>query len=125
MGTHKQLEVWKNAMELAKIIYKKTAEFPKEELFCLTSQIRRAVVSIPANISEGSGRLQPKEFIYFLRISFGSLTELETLLIIALELDYLDKKDYEKIQNQIKLITVQLSRLISVIRNKVELSSHH
>jgi len=69
--------------------------------------------------------LQPKEFIYFQRISFGSLTELETLLIIALELDYLDNKDYEKIQNQIKLITVQLSRLISVIKNKVELSSHH
>ena len=69
--------------------------------------------------------MQPKEFIYFQRISFGSLTELETLLIIALELDYLDNKDYEKIQNQIKLITVQLSRLISVIKNKVELSSHH
>jgi four helix bundle protein len=120
MGIHKQLEVWKNAMELAKDVYQRTAGFPKEELFSLTNQIRRAAVSVPANISEGSGRLQPKEFIYFLRISFGSLTELETLLIIALELDYLASNEHKELQNRIKLITVQLSRLIISIRNKVE-----
>jgi four helix bundle protein len=125
MGTHKQLEVWKNAMELVKAVYRQTKKFPKEELFCLTSQIRRAAVSVPANISEGSARMHSKEFIYFLRISFGSLSELETLLILALELDYLDKGNYEVLLNQIKIITVQLSRLIHVIEKKIPNSSHH
>jgi len=73
MATHKELEVWKNAMVLMKNVYRQTINFPKEELFCLTSQLRRAAISVPSNISEGSARLQPKEFIYFLRISFGSL----------------------------------------------------
>jgi four helix bundle protein len=120
MGTHKELEVWKNAIDLAIAVYRHTSGFPKEEIYCLTSQIKRAAVSVPANISEGSGRMQPKEFLYFLRISFGSLTELETLLIIAAELKYLNKQNYEDLQNRIKLITVQLSRLITAIRNKIE-----
>lgn len=124
MGTHKELEVWKNSMELVKIVYQQTTRFPKDELFSLTNQIRRAAVSIPANISEGSARMNSKEFNYFLRISFGSLAELETLLIIALELGYLKKADYEGLQPQIKLITVQLSRLINVIKNKIDRSSH-
>jgi four helix bundle protein len=69
--------------------------------------------------------MHSKEFIYFLRISFGSLSELETLLILALELDYLDKDNYEVLLNQIKIITVQLSRLIHVIEKKIPNSSPH
>jgi four helix bundle protein len=125
MGTHKQLEVWKNSIGLVKAVYQQTSGFPKEELFCLTNQIRRAAISVPANISEGSARMYSREFIYYLRISFGSLSELETLLIIASELGYMEKKNYEGLHNQIKLITVQLSRLISAIGKKIGNASHH
>ena len=118
MGTHKELEVWKNSIKLVIDVYKNTSGFPKEELYSLTNQIRRAAVSVPANISEGSGRMKPKEFIYFLRISFGSLIELETLLLISLELDFLDKKTHEVLLTQIKIITVQLSRLIKALKEK-------
>jgi four helix bundle protein len=117
MGTYKELEVWINSIKLVKDVYKNTSGFPKEELYSLTNQIRRPGVLIPANISEGSGRMQPKEFIYFLRISFGSLIELETLLLISLELDFLDKKTHEVLLTQIKIITVQLSRLIKALKN--------
>ena len=120
MGTHKQLEVWKNSIELVKEIYKQTTGFPKNELYGLTNQIRRAAVSVPANISEGSARMRPKEFHYFLRISFGSLTELETLLIIATELGYLSNEDYAGLQKHIKIITVQLCGLIHAIEKKIE-----
>jgi len=91
MGTHKQLEVWKNSVRLTIDVYQKTNGFPKHEQFGLTCQIRRAAVSVPANISEGAARLHPKEFAYFLRVSFGSLSELETLLLISAELCYLSK----------------------------------
>ena len=125
MGTHKQLEVWKNSIELVKEIYRLTAGFSKSELFGLTSQIRRAAVSVPANISEGSARMRPKEFHYFLRVSFGSLSELETLLIIAIELNYLNNEDYAVLQHRIKIITAQLSGLIHAIGKKIEISPTH
>jgi four helix bundle protein len=124
MGTHKDLEVWKNSMDLVKVVYKQTAAFPKEELFSITNQIRRAAVSVPSNISEGSARMNSKEFNYFLKVSFGSLNELETLLIIALDLNYLDKNAHAALQQKIKIITVQLSGLIHAIENKIKNTSH-
>jgi four helix bundle protein len=120
MGTHKQLEVWKNSIDLVQEIYKMTSGFPKDEIFGLTSQIRRAAISVPVNISEGCARIRPKEFHYFLRSSFGSLSELETLLIIAIGLDYLKDSDYVGLQKQIKIITAQLSGLIKAIGKKIE-----
>ena len=83
MTNYKQLEAWKKSMQLVKEVYVLTRLFPKEELYALTSQIRRAAVSVPANIAEGSGRNYKKETIQFLHISRGSLYELETLLNIA------------------------------------------
>ena len=80
MKTHKDLEVWKNSIDLVVLIYSLTSTFPKEELFCLSSQIRRAAVSVPSNISEGAARNQKKEFIRFLQISMGSLAEVDTQL---------------------------------------------
>ena len=80
--THKDLDVWKLAIDFVTKIYLRTDDFPKNEEFGLKSQIRRAVVSIPANISEGAARNSTKEFLQFLHISLGSLSELETLLII-------------------------------------------
>jgi four helix bundle protein len=120
MGTHKQLEVWKNSIELAREVYKQTIGFPKNELYGLTNQIRRASVSVPSNISEGSARMRPREFHQFLRISFGSLSELETLLIITIELDYLNNEDCAVLQKQIKIITAQLIGLIHAIEKKIE-----
>lgn len=73
MKTHKDLEVWKNSIKLVADMYDVTENFPKEELFGLTAQIRRAAVSVPSNISEGAARNQKKEFIRFLQIAMGSL----------------------------------------------------
>lgn len=89
MKTHKQLDVWIQAMALVKMVYDVTAKFPREELFGLTSQMRRAAVSIPSNIAEGAGRSDSKEFAHFLDIARGSLAELDTQLEIAQMLNYL------------------------------------
>jgi len=84
--THKDLDVWKKSMTLAKEVYKLTKSFPKEEIYGLASQMRRAAVSIPSNIAEGAGRNSDKEFIQFLYVSLGSLAELETQLLLSKEL---------------------------------------
>ncbi|MFW6308182.1 MAG: four helix bundle protein, partial [Campylobacterales bacterium] len=81
------------SMELAKQVYLKTKNFPKEELYGLTSQIRRCAVSIPSNIAEGRGRQSNKEFVRFLQISLGSLYELQTQLELALEFDYVSNTE--------------------------------
>lgn len=94
-------------------MYQLTKKFPIQEQFGLTSQLRRASVSVPANIAEGAGRLSPREFQHFLRISSGSLSELETLLIIAKELEYISNEEFEQLHQKIKLITSQLSGLIA------------
>jgi four helix bundle protein len=84
--THKDLNVWKESMTLAKEVYRLTKNFPKEETFGLVSQMRRAAVSIPSNIAEGAARNSNKEFIQFLHVSLGSLAELETQLLLSKEL---------------------------------------
>ncbi len=91
--THKDLDVWKISIEFVVEIYRLTEDFPRGEEFGLKSQIRRAVVSIPANISEGAARNSTKEFIQFLYFSLGSLSELETLLIISGKLGFIDPSD--------------------------------
>ncbi|WP_413511122.1 four helix bundle protein [Myroides odoratus] len=88
MRTHKDLEVWKMSRLFVSEIYKQTNLFPKDELYGLTNQIRRSAVSIPSNIAEGFGREGTKELIRFLYISLGSLSELETQLMIACDLGF-------------------------------------
>jgi len=88
--THKDLEVWKQAMDIAEKAYYKTANFPLNEQFGLTSQIRRSAVSIPSNIAEGAARQTSKEFIQYLYISLGSLSEAETQFLIAKRLGYIN-----------------------------------
>jgi len=90
LSSHKDLEVWKRAIQLVKKIYQETSNFPKEEIYGLTSQIRRSAISIPSNIAEGAARQSSKEFIQFLYISLGSAVELETQLIIGGELNLLN-----------------------------------
>ena len=89
MTTHKDLDIWKLGIELVEEVYKTTSEFPKEEIYGLSSQMRRTAVSIPSNVSEGAARSGKKEFIQFLYVSLGSLAELETQTIIAEKLGYL------------------------------------
>ena len=89
MITHKDLDIWKLGIELVEEVYKATAEFPKEEIYGLTNQMRRASVSVPSNISEGAARSGKKEFIKFLYVALGSLAELETQTIISEKLGYL------------------------------------
>jgi four helix bundle protein len=89
--THKDLEVWKKAMDLAAQVYSLTARFPKEELYGLTSQIRRSAVSIPSNIAEGAARHSRKGFIHFLHIASGSVAELETQLLLAARMGFISR----------------------------------
>jgi four helix bundle protein len=94
MRPHESLEVWETAADFVVRIYKATETFPKEEKFGLTSQIRRAAVSVPANIAEGAGRQSDKEFLHFLSNAQGSASELSTELIISHRLGYLSENVY-------------------------------
>lgn len=90
---HKKLEVWKKSIDLVKLVYIITDDLPHKEEYCLCSQIRRAVVSIPSNIAEGCARFSSKETVRFLDIALGSLAEVDTQLIIAKELGYLQSNE--------------------------------
>jgi four helix bundle protein len=108
MRDYTNLEVWAIGKDLALLCYRLTAGFPKEELFGLTSQIRRAGVSIPSNIAEGVGRDSDAELLRFLRISMGSLNELETLVLVSGELGYLDGAALEEMQMRTRDLGVRL-----------------
>ena len=98
-------------MELVALIYKTTYSFPKEEIYGLTSQIRRAAISIPSNIAEGRGRGTKKEFTQFLRISYGSCAELETQLEVAKKLSFGEKLDY----NKVDILLTEVSKMLYVM----------
>jgi len=109
MKDFKSLKIWHKGINLVVDIYKTSKEFPQEELYGLTSQMRRSAISIPSNIAEGSGRNSDKEFNRFLDISLGSSFELETQIIIAHELKFLSNEDFlkliDKVQEEQKMIT--------------------
>ena len=92
MAGYRELKVWRLAMELAEVVYKLCAEFPRQEVYGLTSQLQRAAVSIPSNIAEGQARNSSKEFNHFLGIARGSLAELETQIMLAQRLGYLSEE---------------------------------
>jgi four helix bundle protein len=115
MATHKDLNVWKKSMNLVVLIYKLTGQFPKEELFGLTSQMRRAAVSIPSNIAEGHGRHSERELIRFLYISLGSASELETQILLSYKLDFLNEEGFNQLN---ELNNEVLKMLASLIRSK-------
>ncbi|HEV8368076.1 MAG TPA: four helix bundle protein [Pyrinomonadaceae bacterium] len=111
MRPHQKLDLWKKAIEFVVAIYKVTEGFPKDEKFGLTSQLRRAAVSIVANIAEGAARRSSKEFRQFLSHSQGSASEVDTELIIAHRLGYLTSGDYERLADDLDHIGRMLTRL--------------
>ena len=117
MQDYKKLKVWKISHELTLLVYRKTANFPKEELFGLISQIRRASSSVPTNIAEGCGRNSAKELSHFLNISLGSANETAYLLLLSKDLNYLNDEDYKLLENNVEQIKAMLINLISKIRN--------
>ncbi|WP_323805944.1 four helix bundle protein [Bacteroides sp.] len=115
--THKDLLVWKKSIDLVEQIYKFTKQFPKEELYGITNQMRRCTVSIPANIAEGSGRKNKAEFIQFLHIALGSASELETHLIISQRLGFLSSNSYDEIMNALNEIIKMICGLINSLNS--------
>ena len=114
-----KLEAWLLAKELTKQVYLLTKKFPNDELYGLTSQIRRASISICSNIAEGSGRTSKKDFARFIQIAYGSMMELLNQLIIAEELEYIYKDELLKMREQIDQISIRLSGLRkSLLQNK-------
>jgi len=109
---HKQLNVWKSAMELAVELYHMTDSFPSKEAYGLTRQIRRAVVSIPSNIAEGAARQTKKEFINYLHMAQGSLSELDTQLELASRLGYLKDDLLTMMDERMRRIDKMISGLI-------------
>jgi len=116
---HKSLDVWKESVELSVCIYRLTASFPKTEDYGLSHQMRRAGVSVPSNIAEGAGRGATKEFIQFLKIANGSLTELDTQFEIALKLGYISNVEREKINSLMESVAAKLAGLMRNLRSRL------
>jgi four helix bundle protein len=98
MRPHEKLDAWSKAVEFVVDVYKATESFPQEEKYGLTKQIRRAAVSVPANIAEGAARRSEKEFIHFLSNAQGSASEVETELVIAAKLGYMNASTFERLR---------------------------
>ncbi|MDR3226668.1 MAG: four helix bundle protein [Prevotellaceae bacterium] len=111
MHNFKELLVWQKSMELVKDVYLFTKKFPKDELFGLTQQIRRAVISIPSNIAEGAGRTTDADFSHFIDIALGSAYEVETQLYISLDLEYIFHDDFKNIIEKIQSIEKMIYNL--------------
>lgn len=111
MHQFQKLTMWQKAMEITKLVYQLTQSFPEEERFGLTSQIRRAAISIPSNIAEGSGRNSPKEFNYHLGIAAGSASELFTQVLLAGAFQYLEEAEVDAVNSDLSHVLNMLYRL--------------
>lgn len=118
MGTHKELDIWKRGIEFVGEVYKATAKFPKEDLYGLTSQIRRASVSYPSNIAEGAARSSKREYIHFLYISLSSLSEVETQLIIAEKLGYIKEGNLLREVEILRRMTLKFIKYLKSVEAK-------
>ena len=119
MDTHKDLRTWQQSMDMVASIYEKTKTFPKEELFGMVSQIRRAAVSVPSNIAEGYARGTDREKLHFLKISSGSMSEVDTQLLLCMKLGYLNPETYEELSEMVTSVWKQLNALISSIKKRL------
>lgn len=119
MSSYKDLDVWNKSFELCVSVYEVTKSFPKEELYGLTSQIRRAGISIPSNISEGSKRGK-REFLQFLKIAHGSGAETETQLLLAFRLGYVSEVDFKRVSGDLDDVMRMLSAFINKLQQTVK-----
>ena len=113
--SYRDLMVWQKAMDIVADIYAITANFPREEIYGLTSQIRRSAISLPSNIAEGHAKGGRKEYAHFVGIAMGSLAELETQMLIAQRLKMLDDKQASVLQSQ----TTEIGKMLNVLRQKL------
>ena len=120
MNSYKDLDVWKMSRELVAEIYSFSKTLPQEERFGLISQMRRAAISIPANIAEGHGRNYSKDTIQFLHISRGSLYEIETLLYVACDVKYAVESDLSPLFEKVNSVVKMLNGLIKYFENKLK-----
>ena len=118
--TYQELVVWQKAMDLVVAVYEQTRAFPKEEMYGLTNQLRRASVSVPSNIAEGQGRNSTKQFRHFLSIAYGSLQEVETQLLIARRLQYLTAEQSDPLLAQ----CAEVGRLINGLLRSLPDTDH-
>ena len=118
LKNYKELKVWQKSYRLCLEVYRITAGFPKDEKFGLTSQIRRAVVSVPSNIAEGYGRKTTADYIKSLYIAYGSNCELETQIMLSGDLDYIDSDIGKVIMSEINEVERMLKALIKSLENK-------
>ena len=118
MQNFRNLEVWKKSHKLTLKVYASTSQFPREEIYGLTSQIRRACASIPTNIAEGSGRESAPDFARFLQIAVGSASETEYLIILAHELKYITSTQYAELMDTTIRVRKMLITLLKSIRTR-------
>ena len=118
MKTYRELDVWKQAMDMVVAVYKITAEFPAQEKYGLASQMQRAAVLIPANIAEGYGRLHRGDYVHHLSIARGSLAELETDITIAVRLDFIQREDAMPLWDMGQHVGQMLTKLIQSLKRQ-------
>ena len=114
----KNIKAWQYADDLAVLVYSKTKSFPKEELYGLTSQLRRAVVSVPTNIAEGASREHKKEYLHFLYVARGSIAEAEYLLHLSRRIGYLKDDEYRQVEDLRKEAAKTLQGLINSVKKE-------
>ena len=115
LKSYGELIVWQKAMDLVQVVYETVRAFPKEEIYGLTSQLKRAAVSVPSNIAEGQGRKSTREFLHHLSIAYGSLMEVETQILIAARLGYLSERNAKQITER----SAEVGRLINGLSNSL------
>lgn len=115
MQDFKKLQVWEKSHDLTLRVYEITVQFPRTEIYGLTSQIRRASTSIPTNIAEGCGRKSPADFARFLQIAMGSASETEYLILLAHNLKYLDAAQYTELTN----VTIEVKKMLTTLLKRL------
>lgn len=113
--SHRELVVWQKAMDLVVLVYRLTERFPHSEVYRLTGQLTRAVVSVPANIAEGNARASMKEYAHFLSVAKGSLMETETFLFLAIRLGYISHSDATPALS----LVVEISKMLTALRTRL------
>lgn len=120
MRNYRDLEVWKISHKLTLILYEASRKFPKEEMFGLTSQLRRAAISVGANLAEGCGRRTTPEFARFIRIAMGSASELDYHLLLCRDFDFVSREFYERSSKELVRVRKMLSALLSSVEAQMQ-----